>query len=181
MKPQGVKRYLMGAAALALTVATWLFFAPQRLGGPVSYLVVSGSSMEPMLSRGDLVLVRDSDDYRERDVVAYRSHDLGRIVVHRLVGQHAGHFVLKGDNNDWLDADRPASSDLVGKLWLRVPRAGRLLVRLREPRSTAPFLGGLAAIGLGFGVGRGRGHQGPSRKRDSPRSDARGSGRRELA
>jgi signal peptidase I len=44
--------------AVLLLLGVWLLFAPAQLGGATRYAVVEGSSMEPGLRRGDLVLVR---------------------------------------------------------------------------------------------------------------------------
>jgi hypothetical protein len=39
--------------------------------------------------------------------------------------------VLKGDNNHWIDSYRPRETDIIGKLWIRIPSAGFILQRLQ--------------------------------------------------
>ena len=66
--------------------------------------------MEPGFHTGDLAVLRSADSYSIGDVVAYRSASLDTIVMHRIVSGNADGFVTQGDNNDWLDDDRPAVS-----------------------------------------------------------------------
>ncbi|MGH3103507.1 MAG: signal peptidase I, partial [Gaiellaceae bacterium] len=125
---------LLGLAAL---VAAWVLLAPTGLGGSMSYAIVHGSSMEPRFHRGDLVLLRAADEYRVGDIAAYRSPDLGRTVMHRIVEQDGDRYVFKGDNNDFLDSSEPQRVSFEGKLWLRIPAVGGLLDRLRTPGNAA--------------------------------------------
>ncbi|GAY26443.1 hypothetical protein ATG_16470 [Desulfurococcaceae archaeon AG1] len=71
-----------------------------------SYIaVVSGVSMEPILSTGDLVFivpVKDPSEISVGDVVVYKSAS-GRYIIHRViniinVGGNT-YFITKGDNN----------------------------------------------------------------------------------
>src|SRR5687767_1939344 len=97
-------------AAIGGLAAGWLWLAPTQLpAGSASYVVPSGSSMLPTLREGDLAIVRAAPSYGPGDIVAYRSARLGETVLHRIVGVEQGKFVLKGDNNQWKDSDRPAA------------------------------------------------------------------------
>lgn len=152
-------RRIAGVGAAALTVAAvaagWLLLGPAQVGGATSYAVVVGSSMEPTLERGDLALVRRSGTYRAGDVVLYDSRELGSKVLHRIVRVEGGRYVLKGDNNDFLDPERPTGDQIVGKLWVDVPAVGRLTGWLREPRHAALLVGLVALLALGAGAGVG--------------------------
>ena len=83
-----------------------MFFAPAQVGGGTSYAIIVGNSMEPKLHRGDLAVVRKRSTYRAGDVVLYDSRELGSKVLHRIVRVENGRFVLKGDNNSFLDSER---------------------------------------------------------------------------
>ena len=117
---------------LVLTVAVvgagWWFLAPPSLGGTTAVAIVDGTSMLPRFHRDDVVLLRPSDRYRVGDVVAYRSHFLHRVVLHRIVAISHGRYTFKGDNNSWTDPERPTRRDLIGKQWIQVGR-GRALRR----------------------------------------------------
>jgi signal peptidase I len=116
---------LLGLIALGTVIALW----PARLGGACTYVGTHGSSMEPLFHQGDLAVVRSAHTYRVGDVVAYRSRLLHTVVLHRIVALDHGHYVMKGDNNSWLDAEQPTPSDVIGRLWLRVPHGGDLVGR----------------------------------------------------
>ena len=120
-------------ASLAAVGVLWFLFAPSALGGRVDYAVVYGSSMEPTLHSGDLVVLRSRPSYAVGEVVGYRNADLHRVVLHRVVGEERGHFLFKGDNNGSSDSYRAPSDRIVGRLWLRVPAVGNVFTWLRTP------------------------------------------------
>jgi signal peptidase len=130
-------------------VAAWLVLAPAQLGGPLRYVVVDGSSMEPVLSSGDLALVRASGDVRVGDAVLYRDRVLGVDVLHRIVEVEEGRFVLKGDANGFLDDARLRPNDVEGELWFSIPRAGSAIVWAKEPLHAAVAVFVVTLLGLG--------------------------------
>ena len=133
--------------AFFLVCSALAVLAPAWLGGRASYAVVQGSSMEPEVGRGDLAVLRQRGSYRPGQVVGYKSRQLGRVVLHRIVGEEGGRFVLKGDSNHWLDSERPTADDVVGELWLRAPGVGRAMAWARRPVAAALLVGvGLMAV-----------------------------------
>ncbi len=140
---------LAGAAGPLLLLVVWATVAPATLGGAATYVITQGSSMEPGVQRGDLVVLRAHDAYRVGDVVAYRSRDLKRTVLHRIVARDGTRFVLKGDNNNWVDPEKPRRSDLLGKRSLVIPRLGHLLAPLQAPRNAALVAGLVAFLAAG--------------------------------
>ena len=138
----GTRAGLIRAAAVVLMVLAWLAVAPTSLGGSTDYVTTHGNSMEPGFRTGDLALVRGSDRYEVGDVVAYRSQMLQSVLLHRIVDRDESGFVLKGDNNDFLDPERLTSEAFVGGLVLRVPQGGVWLGRLTSP----PALAGITLL-----------------------------------
>ena len=128
-----------------LVVAGYAIFAPLSLGGSASYVIPDGTSMLPTLRPGDLVILREEDGYARGDVIAYRSRSLDRLVIHRIVGVDGRAFVLRGDANGWIDRDRPTTSDILGRSWLRIPWGGRILGWVQEP-----WIAGLSAAVVVF-------------------------------
>lgn len=125
------------SAAVALVlVGLWLFW-PTSLGGGTTYLVTHGQSMEPGFSTGDLAVLRPAGSYEVGDVVGYRSESLDTVVMHRIVAVDGDRFVFQGDNNDWLDQDRPTEDQLLGKLFRQVPQGGKILDAVTSPWSLA--------------------------------------------
>ena len=100
---------LFGVAALAF----WMFLAPSQIGGPVTYAVVHGHSMEPALHDGDLVVAVRQDGYAVGDTVLYDK--FGGLVIHELVaGNPTEGWVSRGINNSWDDAWRVLPADIEG-------------------------------------------------------------------
>ncbi|MEN9934699.1 MAG: hypothetical protein RLZZ387_1278 [Chloroflexota bacterium] len=117
--------------AIVLGICAALFFAigPSQYGGPVTYVITRGISMEPLFKQGDLVLLRSASTYQLGDVVGFRSPQIG-LVVHRIAGLEAGRFVTKGDNNAVEDFYRPEQADMVGVLWFHAPGLGTTIEQL---------------------------------------------------
>jgi signal peptidase I len=118
---------------VGLLAGGWWVVAPPALGGRTSIVVVDGSSMNPRLAPSDVVALRSASSYGVGDVVAYRSKLLGRLVLHRIVAIRDGRYVFKGDNNSFLDPDRPRRAELIGKLWVRIPSGGRIAAAAHQP------------------------------------------------
>ena len=128
----------------ALGVVLWLGFAPAALGGTSTYVTTYGTSMEPTLQAGDLVVVKPQDSYRVGDVVAYRSASLGTVVLHRIIAREGDRYVFQGDNNSWIDDERPTEADLIGAMDTHVSGLGERVQQVRSP-------GGIAAVaGVGL-------------------------------
>ena len=126
------------ASTTILFVALAYLFLPLALGGHTSYVIVSGTSMEPGLHTGDLVLARPAAHYEPGQTVAYRvpkgEPGEGFMVIHRIVGTNAdGTFLVQGDNKQAPDQWHPAATDVVGRRWVMVPQGGRWLLWLRNP------------------------------------------------
>ncbi len=145
------------ALAAAAFAATWWYVAPPPLGGSTTVVTVDGTSMLPKLRLSDLVALRPQHTYRVGDVVGYRSGLIHRVVLHRIVAIHGGRYVFKGDNNSFVDPDRPTRSQLVGRLWIHIPSAGRLVLQLHRPPVAATLAVLLVLVaGLGGGTKRRR-------------------------
>lgn len=106
---------------------------PFGLGGAV---VLSGS-MEPTLSAGDLIIVRQAQSYTPGQIVVY--DDGSALVVHRLLALEDGQAITQGDANNV--PDRPIDqSRLRGIVIAHIPGLGNLLRVLRRPPVTAGLL-----------------------------------------
>lgn len=121
------------AFLVVLTLTAWLVFLPIQFGGVTAYVMVNGNSMEPTYYMGDLVITRREASYEKGDIVTYFNSDINQYVIHRIVGRESGRFVLQGDNNAWLDNERPTIESITGKAWLHFPGLGTWLARLQTP------------------------------------------------
>lgn len=136
----------------------WLVLAPTQAGGLASYIIVIGNSMEPNFHIGDLVIVHKETRYQVGDAVVYDNRELGNFVFHRIIEQELGRFTLQGDNNSWTDTYQPTKDEVLGKLWLHVPKGGNIIQRIRNPFIMAAIAGVLGAfLVMGFLTGKSKG------------------------
>ena len=152
----GVLVFILGALALSL-----FLLAPAQLGGSTTYTSTVGDSMEPMFHKGDLALIRPVSTYKVGDVVLYESPVLHRPVLHRIIVIQNGHYFFKGDHNDFVDPGYATRNELLGKLWVHIPKAGNALSFIGKPQHSAA-LAGLAVLFLAFPRARRRRRKGKS-------------------
>jgi signal peptidase I len=137
--------------SLLFLFLAWVTFAPTQLGGPVTYVIVDGNSMEPGFHLGDLLLVRKEPSYQVGDAVTYQNAELERYVFHRIIKTEFGRYILKGDNNPWIDSYYPSQNEIIGKLWIHLPKLGLAVKWIRIPLHMGlitGLLGGLLMISL---------------------------------
>lgn len=144
-------RRVLSWAVLALLVLGWaVTFRPVPLGGPATYVVVTGQSMEPTYHDGDLVVLRAHDTYVEGDIVTFPVPEgepgAGALIIHRIIGGTPDAFTLQGDNNDHVDEWTPSESDILGSEWFAVPRGGAILRMVTDPTLLTALAGGLATV-----------------------------------
>jgi signal peptidase I len=137
---------VLTAFLLVLTMVAWIVFAPLQVGGQASYVIIRGISMEPGFHEGDLVIVHEAANYQVGDIVAYRNAELHGNVFHRIIGLNLDRFLFKGDNNSWIDSYYPTQEELIGKLWIDIPNAGKVVQWLRTPINMAIIAGGVGTI-----------------------------------
>ena len=133
---------------LVLTITVWVAFAPIQAGGQSAYIMVIGKSMEPNFHLGDMIIVRQNPHYNVGDIVAYKNMQMNSNVFHRIIGQEGGRYIMKGDNNAWVDTYRPLPEEVIGKLWVDLPGAGYIIQRIRTPLNMAIIIGVVAGLFL---------------------------------
>jgi signal peptidase I len=131
--------------AAEIAIGLWIFFAPTKLGGSSTYAVTAGVSMQPLLYKNDLAIVRAQSAYHVGDVVLYNSAVLGKPVLHRIILIQNGQYYFKGDNNNFVDPGYATRSELVGKLWVHVPDLGAVVDWFGQPFHAA-LLAGAASM-----------------------------------
>lgn len=139
---------LIGAALVTLSLP----FSPVRA------VIVSGTSMQPGMQPGDLVIAVQRGDYRRDDIVVFRVPDeqagAGNLVIHRIVGGESRNgYWVRGDNREGRDPWRPTEADIVGEAALLVPRIGLAPTYLRTSAGLA-MLAALVTMATFFGTGR---------------------------
>ena len=152
-----VRRVVLVLLGLVLGINLYLWNARSLTGNaspmPFGYgaSVVLSGSMEPALSVGDLLILKEAEDYRAGDVVVYQSGSMP--VVHRIVDIADGMVTTRGDANNVCDP--PFSGKAIkGKVIAAIPLAGYAVQALKSPIGIALTLG--AAVLLVEGSCRGQ-------------------------
>lgn len=92
--------------------------------------VVMSGSMEPAFSVGDLVFVKDTDQYEVGDVVIYQEQAV--LVMHRIHAVEEETIITQGDAND--TADLPVYKTQVrGLVIASVPAVGDIFLWMKRP------------------------------------------------
>lgn len=96
-----------------------------------TYFEVASGSMEPFISKDDMVIVKLDDTYQEGDVVTYYLN--GDFITHRVVKIDINTITTKGDANNTKD---PAISQdsVIGRVVLVIPNVGIWKRVLLSPR-----------------------------------------------
>ncbi len=147
----------IGLLLTIAAVAAWfVVLRPTALGGPTSYIFVSGVSMQPTLESGDLAILQRADDYAVGDVVAFTIPEgtpgAGALVIHRIIGGSPDEgFVMQGDNKPAPDEWRPTEDLVAGRLWLHIPGAGTHIAWLKQPAVFASVVAGLVVFFIVLG------------------------------
>lgn len=100
--------------------------------GIKSYVIISGS-MEPELNIGDIVIVKESKELQEGDIISFREGQ--SIVTHRiskiLVENGEKLYKTKGDNNNTEDSRLISDSLIEGKVIRNIHNIGKIAILLR--------------------------------------------------
>ncbi len=171
---------------VTIVVGWFLFLRPSFMGGPASYILVNGISMEPTMHTGDFALAIKQDSYKVGDVVpfkveagenqGYRVPDAGGIVIHRIIGGNGvDGYQLQGDNNSWVDPWQPTHDEVLGRTVFFVPRLGFLFSYLQDPFKLSLVVGGIFAYTSMAGLVMAK-RMGKSRQRRRDRLARRNSG-----
>ena len=125
----GILAILIGVNVFALNASRLAGDAVPMPFGYGASVVLSGS-MEPTLSVGDLLIVKEQESYRVRDVVVYQS---GRMpVVHRIESISEEMVTTRGDANNAADEPIPITA-IKGEVIATVPYVGYALWALKSP------------------------------------------------
>ena len=133
---------MTGVLSIASVALALLLVVP---GSPIRMVIVSGTSMEPWLHTGDLVVTLRRGDYTVGDAVVYTAEIDGRVagnVVHRIIAINPdGTFVLQGDNKDYRDPWNVPQDWVNGEVVIMIPKAYYVLSIWRHPIFLATMAG----------------------------------------
>lgn len=139
---------------LLLGVKLFMWNAKSLVGNelpmPFGYgiAVVMSGSMEPELSKDDLILVEKQQEYQLEDVVVYQTGD--SLVVHRIIAMDEDQIVTQGDANQ--AADKPIRVEFIkGEVIGKLEGAGKFVKLIKSPVVTVILIAaGVALLELSF-------------------------------
>ncbi len=130
---------IIGKIILILIIVFLLFFIIRAtvfkkfdIFGYRFYIIMSGS-MEPDIKTGDMIITKESDNYKIGDVIAFK--DANFVTAHRIVeistedGEKV--FKTKGDNNNTTDRNLVKSQQIKGKIVNKIPKVGKAVLYLK--------------------------------------------------
>jgi signal peptidase len=134
-----------------LLLAWFVELRPAFLGGSATYVMVSGSSMEPGLHDGDFIVASKADEYDVGDVIAFKIPEgdagAGSMVIHRVIGGNGETgYRTQGDNRPEQDLWTPTDADVQGERMFLIPKAGVVVTALRSPLVIALVAGALVFL-----------------------------------
>lgn len=78
-------------------------------------LEIQSGSMEKALSIGDIIIIKDSENYEVNDIVTFKV-DNDYLVTHRIIERNGNIFKTKGDNNNTADEHKITKDKIEGKV-----------------------------------------------------------------
>lgn len=97
-------------------------------------IVIVSDSMNPVIDRGDMVIVDQKSDFEIGDVIAYNRS--GKIVVHRIVDESINQgetiYYTKGDAKSYIDDYKIYEEFIIGTVKFKIPYIGYPTIWLNE-------------------------------------------------
>ena len=95
--------------------------------------LIRGASMEPSIRDFDLVVTTPLKGTPVvGDILVYREGSQGFLVAHRVILVNSWGIIMGGDANQCMDPLLVQRDQILGKVWLIIPRVGRLLALFRR-------------------------------------------------
>ena len=137
------------AVAVILGVCIYNWNAANLVGDrfpmPFGYgaSVVLSGSMEPRLSKNDLVIVKAVEDYKVDDIVLYQDGD--SLVIHRVIAVDGDTVITQGNTNN--APDPPITkSQIKGVLVGDIPGVGAIVNIIKHPISVCVILAAILLL-----------------------------------
>ena len=143
------RKIILAICGLILGINIYMINATRLLGDklpmPFGYgaAVVLSGSMEPSMSIGDLIVIKQTDEFNVEDIIVYQSRSM--LVVHRIVEIDGESIITKGDANN--APDNPISlASVKGKVVCQISKVGYFLNWMKTPLGAITVI--LVTIGL---------------------------------
>lgn len=151
-----------GFLTLLVVIASWLCFDKFILKHQVpsifgySSLMVATGSMSGTIEEGDLIIIRDTDDYKIGDIVTFFQDGDDIPTTHRIYNiDEDGKWVTRGDANNSYDKRSITSDEIIGEVVLVIPYVGTFIDWAVEGGGLIYIVGIFLILGLGIYIIKG--------------------------
>ena len=93
--------------------------------------IVKSGSMEPAISKNDLIIIKASESYDIGDIATYVSEN-GSLITHRIIEVSGSGLILQGDANNTVDKEIHQQR-LLGKVIHVIPDLGGIISVFSSP------------------------------------------------
>jgi signal peptidase len=152
-----------GFLTLLVVMASWLCFdkfvlkhrVPSIFG--YSSLIVSTGSMNGSdMKEGDLIIIRDTGDYKIGEIVTFFQDGDDIPTTHRIYNiDEDGKWVTRGDANNSYDKRSITSDEIIGEVVLVIPYVGTFIDWAVEGGGLIYIVGIFLILGLGIYIIKG--------------------------
>ena len=151
-----------GLLTLLVVMASWLCFdkfvlkhrVPSIFG--YSSLMVATGSMSGTIEEGDLIIIRDTDDYKIGDIVTFFQDGDDIPTTHRIYNiDENGNWKTRGDANNSYDKRSITSDEIIGEVVLVIPYVGTFIDWAVEGGGLIYIIGIFLILGLGIYILKG--------------------------
>lgn len=157
----GITKKVLTGIALAICVmlviiAGWLcidkFIIKSKVPSMFGYstLMVATGSMSGTIEEGDLILIKDRDEYKIGMIVTYIKPGETIPTTHRIIryGETEGSFILKGDANNAEDTTEVLQSEILGEVVDSYHVLGLFVGWMKEGGGYIYLIGVILIIGI---------------------------------
>ena len=151
-----------GFLTLLVVIASWLCFDKFVLGHQVpsifgySSLMVATGSMSGTIEEGDLIIIKDTGDYKIGDIVTFFQDGDDIPTTHRIYNiDDEGKWVTRGDANNSYDKRSITSDEIIGEVVLVIPYVGTFIDWAVEGGGLIYIIGIFLILGLGIYIIKG--------------------------
>ena len=151
------KYIFYGFLSLLIIVTSWLCIDKYIIESKIpsffgySSLMVATGSMSGTIEEGDLIIIKDTGDYKIGDIVTFFQEGDQIPTTHRIWNiDEEGKFITRGDANNSYDAVHITSDDIYGEVVLVIPAVGVAIGWLTDGGGYIYVAGTLLIIGIGI-------------------------------
>ena len=129
-----------------ITISVIIIFSSFNKNKSLNILTVQSGSMEPNIELGSVVIVKNNNEYKIKDVITYISdNNSSTTTTHRInaieyTEDGSPKYITKGDANDVEDGKKIDKNQVLGKVIFNIPYLGYAIKFVKAPIGLIVFL-----------------------------------------